>query len=283
MNQSRNISSQQRTLLLSLSIVGVLVLGAIVILSQDDSCAGILQQTAPRLEANLEIIENRGSVAVSQDQIQALSESSQRVGLHLETCCTVLDRGKLDSSQFQQCIDKASAYDQRIALIAKEATAIADAKESGATTSQEQIDSINQNFANATEDAESYVRHVRQVAVPVVADGSSSTVRHVTSNIPNVSVELVEFSRFENTLTLKVRFINAGEENAIGDPSYGSYLLDEATGKKYPYTTSAGHGITPAGGSVEYWVKYTMPEGERPKYLTAVLNGVLLEHLETSY
>ena len=105
----------------------------------------------------------------------------------------------------------------------------------------------------------------------------------ITSSNPNIGVELVAFSGFENTLTLKLRFTNAGEENAIGDPSSGSYLLDEATGKKYRFTTSAGQGITPAGGSADYWVKYTMPEGERPKYLTAVLYGVLLEHMKTPY
>ncbi len=113
---------------------------------------------------------------------------------------------------------------------------------------------------------------------------SSPTAKHVTSNIPDVSVELVEFSRFENTITLKLRYINAGEIDQRGRLGGGSYLIDEGTGTKYGNTAHAHQGSTvtiPAGGSIEIWVKYTMPEGEIPKYLTAALPyGVLLEHLE---
>jgi len=61
-------------------------------------------------------------------------------------------------------------------------------------------------------------------------------------------------------------------------------LIDEGTGTKYGNTAHAHQGSTvtiPVGGSIEIWVKYTMPEGEIPKYLTAALPyGVLLEHLE---
>ncbi len=113
---------------------------------------------------------------------------------------------------------------------------------------------------------------------------SSPTAKHVASNIPNVSVELVEFSRFENTITLKLRYINAGDEDQSDDFGDDGYLLDEGTGTEYKETanTYGNANVTiRAGGSIELWVKYTMPEGERPKYLTAVLkNGVLLEHLE---
>ncbi len=113
---------------------------------------------------------------------------------------------------------------------------------------------------------------------------SSPTARHIKSNIPNVSVELVEFSIFENTITLKLRFINTGDKDQSDDFGDDGYLLDERTGNKYNETanTYGNANVTiPAGGSLELWVKYAMPEGDKPKYLTAVLkNGVLLEHLE---
>jgi tetratricopeptide (TPR) repeat protein len=113
---------------------------------------------------------------------------------------------------------------------------------------------------------------------------SSPTARNVTSNISNVSVELVEFSRFENTITLKLRYINTGEMNQSGYLAYGSYLLDEGTGSRYNQianTNSGSSSTIPAGGSLDFWVKYTLPEGGRPQFLTAVLSsGVLLEHLE---
>jgi len=287
MNQSNRISSHQRSLLLGLSAAGVIGLSALVIFSQDDSCAGILQQTAPRLESNLEIIKNKGSVAVSRERIQELSESAQRVGLHLKTCCIVLEGGKLDSDQFQQCVDKAAAYDQRIEVVARQVTAVAQAGELDTTpVSQEQIDNINQLFSDASEDAEDYVRQVEKIDRPVTHQKSVSgtSVRRVASNLLNVSVDLLEFSRFENTLTLKLRIVNDGEENQHAELGSGSYLLDERSGDKYMYTVYPSQGYSvkiPAGGSVNYWVKYTMPEGEWPKHLTAVLNhGVLLEQLE---
>ena len=112
---------------------------------------------------------------------------------------------------------------------------------------------------------------------------SGTGARRVASSLPNVSVELLEFSRFENTLTLKLQFMNAGEKGQSGHPGYGSYLLDEKTGEKYKNTVYSWQGsnvIIPADGSLYYWVKFTLPDGEWPKHLTAVLNGVLLEHLE---
>ena len=113
---------------------------------------------------------------------------------------------------------------------------------------------------------------------------SSPTAKLVTSTIPDVSVELVEFSKFENTITLRLRYINAGEINQSERPGGGSYLIDERTGTQYRSTAHSHQGsnvIIPAGGSIEIWVQYTMPEGEIPKYLTAALKfGVLLRHLE---
>lgn len=60
------------------------------------------------------------------------------------------------------------------------------------------------------------------------------------------------------------------------------YLLDEATGKRYGDSDRTGWNVSvPAGDSVDFWIKYVLPEGERPRHLTAVLNhGILLEHLE---
>ena len=113
---------------------------------------------------------------------------------------------------------------------------------------------------------------------------SSPAAKHVTSDFPDVSVELGEFSRFENTITLKLHYINTGEIDQRGRLGYGSYLIDEGTGTRYTTTSYAyqGSSVTiPTGGSIEIWVKYTMPEGEIPKYLTAAFPyGVLLEHLE---
>ncbi len=114
---------------------------------------------------------------------------------------------------------------------------------------------------------------------------STSTLMRSSSQIPGVSAELIEFSRFERTITVKVRFINSGEENQKLNPAYSwddSYLLNEATANQFMWTARSNGTVTvPAGGNVEFWTKYTLPEGEKPQYLTLVFrHGILFEHIE---
>lgn len=293
--KSNPVSSRSKLHLIGIGIgvAGLVGVSVLVILWPRDSCGGIFEQTAPRLEAHLEIIKNKGSFAVSHEKIQELSESAQKVGLHLKTCCSVLERGKLDPEQFQQCIDTASTYDRHIALVAQQVEEAAEAKEMGAEeVSQVKIGSINQAIQTAMAEAESFGRQVVQVKpcpqLPEETAGSPSI--QVSSQIAGVSAELVEFSRFENTITLKLRFVNTGKKNRVFYPSgHGStptgsdsYLLDEVTGKRYKGTSHAGSVVSvPAGGSIVFWVKYLMPEGDKPRYLSAVLkDGILLEHLK---
>ena len=104
--------------------VGMLLLagGAALVLLRPgpSSCQGVFEQTAPRLEANIELIRNKGGFAVSQEKVQELTEGSQKVGLHLKTCCAVLDGGKLNPDQFQQSVARASDYERKIAETARQ-------------------------------------------------------------------------------------------------------------------------------------------------------------------
>ena len=278
--KSNFISS--KTLLIGIALFGLI--GLAVLLLWRSPCDDIFAQTAPELKVNLKFIENEGSVAVSRETIQELSESAQKVGLHLKTCCSVLERGKVDPEQFQQCIDTASAYDRKIALVAHQVKEVTEAKEMGAKQiSQEKIESIKQAIQTATAEAENFSQ-VKLHPQPPKPTPVTPSMR-VLSQIAGVSAELVEFSRFENTITLKLRFVNTGKEDRKLSPSYysgSSYLLDEATGKRYERTTHADeHVSVPAGGSVEFWTKYLLPEGDKPRFLSAILDhGILLEHLK---
>lgn len=127
------------------------------------SCEGIFEQTAPKVEAHLEIIKNKGAFAIGHEKIQEVSESAQKVALHLKTCCSVLEGGKFNPQQFQQCIDNASAYDRQIALIAQEVTEVTEANEKGAAPPQEQLDSIDKAIKSAANNAESFARQVAQI------------------------------------------------------------------------------------------------------------------------
>ncbi len=127
----------------------------------------------------------------------------------------------------------------------------------------------------------------REQPAQIASASSSRASNRVSSQWPGISVELVEFSKFQNTITLKIRLINAGEKDQNFNPSSRptgdetSYLLDEATGTCYKGTSRASHRVSvPASGSVVFWTKYVIPEGDKPNYLTAILNyGILLEHL----
>jgi len=162
-NKSNPISSWHKALLIGVALAGLIGLSVLTLLWPRTSCEGIFEQSAPKVEAHLEIIKNKGAFAISHEKIQEVSESAQKVALHLKTCCSVLDGGKLNPQQFQQCIDKASDYDRQIALIAQGVTKVTEAKEKGAAPPQEQLDSIDKAMKSATNNAESFARQVAQI------------------------------------------------------------------------------------------------------------------------
>ncbi len=136
---SSAMSGRLKAILIGLGIV-VLAGGAALVLLKPgaSSCQGVFEQTAPRLEANIELIKNKGGFAVSQEKVQELTEGAQKVGLHLKTCCSVLEGGKLNPDQFQQCIARASEYDRQIAETARQVDVAATAQAQGQTAVVEQ-------------------------------------------------------------------------------------------------------------------------------------------------
>ena len=141
----------------------------------------------------------------------------------------------------------------------------------------------------STEEAlEAERRHVEATLTAVAPQATnsttlSSTPARVSSQVPGVGAELIELIRFQNTITIKVRFINSSEENQSLYVTFDSYLLDEATNKKYRVGEQSNGGLTvvPAGGNLEVWAKYLLPPEEVPQYLTVVLrHGILFEHIE---
>ena len=114
------------------------------------------------------------------------------------------------------------------------------------------------------------------------ASSSSSPMRS-SSQLPGISAELLEFKKFENTITVKLRFTNSGEKDQDLWSTGGSYLLDEATHARYIPTEQSEPGtITlPAGGKLEVWAKYPFRQDDKPEYLTVVLPyGILFEHVK---
>lgn len=113
----------------------------------------------------------------------------------------------------------------------------------------------------------------------------SSPLMQASSQVPGVSAELIEFSRFENMITVKLRFVNSSEEDKLLVVTGNSYLLDEATNKTYwaPRQSNSGGVSVGAGSSREVWAKYVLSEKENPQFLTLVIGyGILFEHIEVA-
>lgn len=163
-NKPNPVSSRHRALLIGVVLVGLIAISVLVILRPRSPCEDIFEQTAPKVETHIEIVKHKGAFIIGHERIQELSKSAQKVGLHLKACCSVLDGGKLNPEQFQQCIDKVSAYDRQIALVAQQVTAAAEARERGASEiAQDTIALINQATRTATNDAEEFARQVAQL------------------------------------------------------------------------------------------------------------------------
>jgi hypothetical protein len=160
--------------------------GALVLLRPGySSCQGIFEQTAPRLEANIELIKSKGGLAVSQETVQELTEGAQKVGLHLKTCCGVLEGGKLNPDQFQQCVARASEYDRKIAETAHQVDAAAAAQARGQTAVVEQQRAqIEQNLQSAASEVSALGRQVAQLS-PVPAAQAAPPSRQGTEGEPN--------------------------------------------------------------------------------------------------
>jgi len=89
-------------------------------------CDSIFEQTADRMRADLEFIKIKGELAPGREKIQELTNSSQKVGLHLKSCCIAQEAKALNAQQFQVCMSGAKDYQTQIIQVAtniKEATA----------------------------------------------------------------------------------------------------------------------------------------------------------------
>lgn len=125
-------------------------------------------------------------------------------------------------------------------------------------------------------------------ASSVSVQDSTTPEPTVSTQIPGVTAQLLEFSKFQNTITLKVRLINSTViDQNICSVFNDQHLLDEASGKIYSMTDQSGPdcGLTAqilaANGSIDLWTKYSIPAEDNPQYISAVLGaGILFEHLK---
>jgi hypothetical protein len=81
-------------------------------------CESIFEQTTDQLRGNLDVVKMNGDLVLGREKVQDLTESSQKVALHLKTCCIALEAGAMNADQFQVCISGAKDYETKFVQVA---------------------------------------------------------------------------------------------------------------------------------------------------------------------
>lgn len=170
MSAKRNVFKSQLPLIVIAATVCLLTLMWLIYRSLGRSrCDSIFEQTADRVQANLEFIKIKGKLALGSQKVQELTDSSQKVGLHLKTCCNAQEARMLNAEQFQICMSGAKDYETQIIQVAtniKEATAaeeqqkpeLAKQKTDAAKQGVSKVVNTEKTLAKTTEDLPVQVR-----------------------------------------------------------------------------------------------------------------------------
>jgi hypothetical protein len=163
-------------------------------------CDSIFEQTADRLSGNLKFINITGELALGRETVQKLTEGSQKVALHLKTCCIAERAGTLNADQFQVCMNGAKEYETKVVQVVtniKEAKAAEEQQkpdlarektEQARKTANEAIDS-GKNLAKTTESLAAAPSVKERLEHPAIA---ASAVKFEKSAVPAIVVEKFE-------------------------------------------------------------------------------------------
>ena len=123
----RNVLKSQLPLIIVAATVVLLTLVWLVYRTLVHSkCDSVFEQTADRVRADVEFIKIKGKLALGQEKVQELAEASQKLGLHVKSCCIAQQARILNADQFQVCMSGAKDYQNQIIQVAnniKEANA----------------------------------------------------------------------------------------------------------------------------------------------------------------
>jgi len=163
-------------------------------------CDSIFEQTADRLSGNLKFINITGELALGRETVQKLTEGSQKVALHLKTCCIAERAGTLNADQFQVCMNGAKEYETKVVQVVtniKEAKAAEEQQkpdlareknEQARKTANEAIGS-EKNLAKTTESLAAAPSVKERLEHPAIA---ASAVKFEKSAVPAIVVEKFE-------------------------------------------------------------------------------------------
>ena len=148
------IVKKQTPIIIGTVAVLVLVVGWFLYDRMRPECDGIFEQTTPKLGAKLDLIKTKGEILIGREKVQELAESSQKVALHLKTCCIAQRRAGMSVDQFQGCISGAKDYETKITQVTDMINEAQAAKEQG------KIELAEQKAAQANQAAGAVTRFV---------------------------------------------------------------------------------------------------------------------------
>ena len=108
-----------------------MIVGLFVYFTRPGPCDSIFEQTAPRLDTTLHFLKTNGEMVIGREKIQDLAESSQRMGILCKTCCVAQQSGKINASQFQDCLNTTKSYETQVLKVASSVDAANAARQKG--------------------------------------------------------------------------------------------------------------------------------------------------------
>ncbi|PYK10070.1 MAG: hypothetical protein DME61_04645 [Verrucomicrobia bacterium] len=182
----RNVLKSQLPLII---VAATAVLLAIIYFFHPRSkCESIFEQTADRLGGNLEFINIKGGLVLGREKVQELTEGSQKVALHLKTCCIAQQAGSINADQFQFCISGAKDYETKIIQVAT------NIKEAKAAEEQQKPDLARQKTEQARAAANEAINTEKTLAKTTESLAATATPKS-TLQQPSTAMSAVEFEK----------------------------------------------------------------------------------------
>ncbi len=220
-----------------------------------NKCDSVFEQTADRVGGSLEVIKIKGSLILGQEKVQELTEGSQKVALHLKTCCIAQQGGNMNGEQFQSCISGAKDYETKIAQVATSINEAQAAEQQGNTQlAQQKTEQARQSASAATTTEKSLGEMTKTLsaAVPVKAGAEqeandtilqANTAEMGTNIAGAIALGDVDFFQFQYRDAKNRRDIvtvHLENKSATLQPSMALYSEDKSEARGWSGPNAAG-------------------------------------------
>jgi hypothetical protein len=211
----RNVLKSQLPLIVIAATVCLLTLMWFVYRGLGRSrCDSIFEQTADRVQADLDFIKVKGGVTLGTEKVQELTDSSQKVGLHLKSCCIAQQAKALNADQLQVCMSGAKDYQTQIIQVAT------NIKEATAAEEQQKPELAKQKAEAAKEGVSKVGNTAKTLGKLTEALPASDAVKDGAEQEPNDTIPQANITEIGTTI--------AGEVNPTKDVDFFEFRYRDA-------------------------------------------------------